>query len=272
MTYSRVLVLGAGYVGSHVARAAGERGFSVVCTTRSEEARRVLERDGFRTLVSDELDEDIASEVTSETHVVVAFPPDDHTDARVAPALAGAHSVVYVSSTGVYGERRGLVDDATEVPRPPAPRARRILEAESAYRAIGATVLRCPGIYGAERGLHRRVLRGEHRIPGDGSRTLSRIHVVDLAELLLAASKVRGETFVVGDLAPAPHVDVVRFVCDTYGVPMPPSVPIGDVHDSLRADRRIDGSRALALLGVTLRFPSYREGMSPQATGIAPRG
>ncbi len=269
MTYSRVLVLGTGYVGGYVARAALARGLSVVCTTRSEEARRVLEGDGFRTIVSQELDEGIASEVTPDTHVVVAFPPDARTDARVAPALRGACSVAYVSSTGVYGERRGLVDDTTEVPRPPGERARRILDAEVAYRAAGATVLRCPGIYGPERGLHRRVLGGEHRIPGDGSRTLSRIHVVDLAELLLAAWRAPGETFVVGDLAPAPHVDVVRFICETYGAPMPPSVAIGDVHDSMRADRRIDGSRALARLGVTLRFPSYREGMSAEATGIA---
>jgi nucleoside-diphosphate-sugar epimerase len=271
MTYSRVLVLGAGYVGGYVARAAGARGLSVVCTTRTEDAKSALERDGFRTIASPELDEAIASEVTPATHVVVAFPPDDRTDARVAVALRGAHSVAYVSSTGVYGERRGHVDDTTEVPRPPAERARRILDAENAYRAAFATVLRCPGIYGAERGLHRRILRGEHRVPGDGSRTLSRIHVVDLAELLLAASKAPGETFVVGDLAPAPHVEVVRFVCEAYRVPMPPSVPIGDVHDSLRADRRIDGSRALARLGVELRFPTYRQGMSPEATGIAPR-
>ncbi|HVW29097.1 MAG TPA: NAD-dependent epimerase/dehydratase family protein [Polyangiaceae bacterium] len=272
MAFSRVLVLGTGYVGGAVARAARARGLSVVCTARSDDAARALERDGFRALVAAALDETVASEATADTHVVVAFPPDDRTDARVSPALRGACSVVYVSSTGVYGDRRGHVDDETEVPRPPAERARRILDAEAAYRAMGGTVLRCPGIYGPERGLHMRVLRGEHRIPGDGSRTLSRIHVVDLAELLLAASTAPGETFVVGDLEPAPHIDVVRFVCETYGVPMPPSVPLGDVHDSLRADREIDASRALARLGVTLRFASYRDGMAPAATGISPRG
>lgn len=272
MSYSRVLVLGAGYAGSAVARAARARGLSVVCTTRSDEGARALEREGFRARVSAELSEDIASEVTSDTHVVVAFPPDDRTDARIAPSLRCARSVAYISSTGVYGERRGLIDDTTEVPLPPSERARRMLDAEAAYRAAGATVLRCPGIYGPERGLHARILRGEHRVPGDGSRTLSRIHVVDLAELLLAAAKAPGETFVVGDLEPAPHIEVVRYVCETYGVPMPPSVPIGDVHDSLRADRKIDPSRALARLGVTLRFPTYRDGMSPDATGIGPRG
>jgi nucleoside-diphosphate-sugar epimerase len=108
---------------------------------------------------------------------------------------------------------------------------------------------------------------------------LSRIHVDDLAQLILAlvpavgspaaprAARV-GETFVVGDLAPAPHVDVVRFVCETYGVPLPPFVPLESVHESLRADRRIDPSRALERAGIALIYPSYREGMAPAATGL----
>ncbi|HEX4339730.1 MAG TPA: NAD-dependent epimerase/dehydratase family protein [Polyangiaceae bacterium] len=272
MTYSRVLVLGCGYTGTRVARAARARGTTVIATLRNDGGRERLEAIGVHVLVSPELDERIGEEVNETTHVVIAFPPDGETDARVAPTLAAAHSIAYVSSTGVYGERRGEIDDTTPLPDPPAERARRILDAEAIHRAHGATVLRCPGIYGPDRGLHMRILRGEHRIPGDGSRILSRIHVEDLAELLLAAAAVRGETFVVGDLAPAPHIDVVRFVCETYGVPLPPSVPLGDVHDSLRADRKIDASRALARLGVTLRYPDYRVGMAPAATGItAPR-
>jgi nucleoside-diphosphate-sugar epimerase len=268
MTYTKVLVLGSGYTGTAVARRARARDLPVVATLRSDAARQGLEAEGIEVLVGPELDTRIVPHVDRGTHVVVSFPPDGRTDARIAPLLKVAHSIAYVSSTGVYGERRGLIDDSTPVPRPPSERARRLLDAEDVYRSVGATVLRCPGIYGPERGLHRRILRGEHRIPGDGARTLSRIHVVDLAELLLAAAATRGETFVVGDLEPAPHIDVVRFVCETYGVALPPSVPLGDVHDSLRADRRIDATRALARLGVKLRFPDYRAGMSREATGI----
>lgn len=261
-----LLVLGCGFTGSAVARRALTSGQRVVGTVRSEPRAEALRADpalaGLDLRVLPALDPSIAREVDARTHVVVAFPPDGETDARLAPALAGAASVTYVSSTGVYGERTGHLDDRTPVADPPGPRARRILEAEQAWRAIGATVLRCPGIYGPERGLHRRILRGEHKIPGDGSRTLSRIHVEDLASLLLAAAEKRGETYVVGDLSPVPHIDVVRFVCEQRGLPLPPAVPWESVHETLRADRAVDASRALAELGVTLRYPSYREGMS----------
>jgi nucleoside-diphosphate-sugar epimerase len=242
----------------------------VLTNVRSDARAEALRAEGFELLQLATLDASIAAHVDATTDVVVAFPPDGETDARVAPGLARAASVTYISSTGVYGEHRGVVDDATPLPASPNPRSARLLAAEDAYRALGATVLRCPALYGRDRGLHARILRGEHKIPGDGTLYLSRIHVDDVAQLVLAApSKAAKETFVLGDLEPAPHVDVVRWVAEAYGVPVPPFVPLESVHESLRADRRVDASRALAKLGVTLLYPTYREGMAPSVTGLA---
>lgn len=252
-----VLVLGCGFTGHAVARLARERGSRVLATVRSEAHAAGLRADGLDVLVTPVVPS-LATYAGVQTHVVVCFPPDGTTDALVAPALgATGASIAYVSTTGVYAD--GAVDDATPVVASArnAPR----LDAESAWRAAGATVLRCPGIYGADRGLHMRVRRGEHRLPGDGSRFTSRIHVDDLAAHLLAARAVRGETFVVGDLEPAAQAEVCRWICAHYEVPFPPSVPLEEVHETLRSDRRVDGARARAQLGITLRYPTYRDGM-----------
>ena len=261
----RLLILGCGYTGSAVARRVLARGQSVVATVRTEESaaplRQELAGPNFTLLVAPTLDAGLVEHVTPDTHVVIAFPPDGATDARIAPLLVAARAITYVSSTGVYGGRTGKIDADTPLPDPPSARSQRILDAESAYRAVGASVLRCPGIYGARRGLHMRIVRGEHRIPGDGSRTLSRIHVEDLASFVLAAGNTRGQTFVIGDREPARHIEVVRWVCETYGVPLPPSVPWEEVHETLRADRCVDSSYAIEKLGVVLQYPTYREGM-----------
>ncbi len=267
----RVLILGCGYAGSAMARRARANGCEVLAVVRSDSHARALEQAGFQVLQMPALDPRVTAQVKAGAHVVVAFAPDGTTDAELAPSLSHAHAITYISSTGVYGERTGPIDDGTPLPAVPSERAARILAAEAQYRAQGATVLRCPGIYGPDRGLHMRMLRGEHRIPGDGSRTLSRIHIHDLAAFVLAAGETRGETFVVGDLAPAPHIEVVRFVCDAYGLPIPPNVPWDAVHETLRADRHVDPSRALTRLGVTLSFPTFREGMAPSATGESVR-
>ncbi len=265
----RVLILGCGYAGTAIARRARERGQAVLTTVRSDARATQLAQAGFAVLQAPALDASIAAHVTADTHVLIGFPADAQTDLRVAPALSRAGAITYISSTGVYGEHRGALNDDTPLPPVASERGARLLAAEATYRAQGATVLRCPGIYGPDRGLHMRILRGEHRIPGTGSHTLSRIHIVDLAQLALATEAVRGETFIVGDLVPAPHLEVVQFVCEAYGVPMPPHVPLAEVHESLRVDRQLDPSRALSALGVTLTYPSYRDGMAPAATGIA---
>lgn len=277
----RVLILGCGYAGVALARLARERGLGVLAHARSDARSHALREEGFAVLQRAELDATVTQHVDERTHVVIAFPPDGATDARIAPSLAGAAAVTYVSSTGVYGDHRGVVDDATPLPGGArADRGGRILAAEDAYRPVGATVLRCPALYGPDRGLHIRIIRGEHRIPGDGTRHLSRIHVADLAQLILALVPPplalaaapclarSGDTFVVGDREPARHIDVVHFVCDTYGVPLPPFVPLESVHESLRADRRVDASRALATSGIQLRYPTYREGLARAATGL----
>ena len=81
--------------------------------------------------------------------------------------------------------------------------------------------------------------------------------------MILASPAAPGETFVVGDAKPARHADVVSWICEAYGVAMPPSVPLAEVHETLRGDRRVDGSRALRVLGVTLRYPTYESGYAP---------
>ncbi|HEX7665946.1 MAG TPA: NAD(P)H-binding protein [Polyangiaceae bacterium] len=258
-----VVVLGCGYTGGTVARLARSEGESVVATVRSEERAAPLRLDGFEVVVADPLDaEAIAAFVDEKTHVIVTFPPDGETDARVAPHFARAAAITYLSSTGVYSGVSGVVDDTTPLPAAPSETARTTLAAEDAWRNVGATVLRSPGIYGADRGLHLRIARGQHRIAGDGSTYTSRIHVRDLAALLLAARKKRGETYVVGDTEPTTQRQISEWVAREYGVAMPPFVPAAEVHESLRADRRVDGSRALRELGVTLEFPSWREGMA----------
>lgn len=250
-----LLVLGCGYTGLAVARrrVATER---VVGTTRDPARAEVLRREGLEVVA--DVDQCV---VDAESDVVVTFPPDGVTDLRLAPRCAAARAVVYLSSTAVFGAVHGVVDDTTPVRRD-SERAALRLAAEDAWRAVGATVLRAPAIYGPDRGLHVRVRAGKHRVPGDGSQFVSRVHVEDLASLVLAAlARPRRETYVVGDLEPAAHGAVVDFVCAEWGCARPPHVPLEQSDETLRGDRRVDPRRALAELGVTLAYPSYRDGM-----------
>lgn len=252
-----VVVFGAGFTGARVCEAAGRHGLSAIGVVRREDSAAPLLARGIRAVAVDVL-EAARSFVDATTHAVVTFPPDGSTDAQLAPLLRGARAVSYLSTTGVYEDTEGWVNDATPLPATASPKYAQVLAAERAYREVGAAVLRSPGIYGPDRGIHLRLQRGDFRLSGDGSRYASRIHVEDLAELLLASAKTPGETFVVGDLEPCRQRELVAWLCQRFSLPFPASAPLEQVHETLRRNRRIDGARALSRLGINLKFPNYR--------------
>jgi nucleoside-diphosphate-sugar epimerase len=270
VTPPRLVILGCGFAGAEVARRAISAGVRVLASTRQPERRAALERSGLEVQLVKELTaERVRPWVSDGAEVLVAFAPDGSTDAEIAPALEAASHVVYISTTGVYGAHRGRVDEATPVD-PSEPRARDRLEAERCYRDGGATVLRAAGIYGPGRGLHLRIKEGTFRIAGDGQSVVSRIHVADLAEMVLGIFRrarvseksltARSEVFVAADDTPVPQIEAIAWLCRRLGVPMPPSVPIDQAPATLRHDRAVANGRIKAWTDLVLLYPSYREG------------
>jgi nucleoside-diphosphate-sugar epimerase len=259
-----LVILGCGFVGLEVARLGLSNGANVIGTTRGAPRDGVIPTPGFEMRVVPVLTRDVVrSLVAPGRRVLVAFPPDGQTDAEIAPALAGAR-VVYLSTTGVYGGARGRIDESTDVDSS-EPRAALRLAAERAYLDRGATVLRAAGIYGPGRGLHRRLLGGDFRIPGAGANVVSRIHVTDLARMTLALldwpdRAPGGAVFVVADDAPVPQIEAIRWLCQRLHLPLPPEAPIAEVAPTLRHDRAVDNTRIKRALSLSLLFPSYREG------------
>lgn len=263
-TAGDLLILGCGFTGTCAARRAKELGYRVVATTRRSERGGELERLGVEHHVVPVLSAArVRDLVVPGAHVLVAFAPDGQTDAAIAPELARAARVAYISTTGVYGAHRGKVDETTPLD-PAEPRAAERIAAENVYRASGATVLRAAGIYGPTRGLHVRLKSGTFRVPGDGTSVVSRIHVDDLAELALAVLRddadARGEAFVVADDTPVPQGEVIAWLCQRLSLPFPASVAVGEAPSTLRHDRAVHNRRIKAATGVSLRYPSYREG------------
>lgn len=256
-----LVVLGCGFAGTAVARRALARGDRVVATTRDRGRAQALAAEGIEAHAIAVLGaSDVEALVPEGARVLVAFPPDGATDARVAAATAAAARLAYVSSTAVYGGATGRVDAETPVDASDE-RARARLEAEGVWRARGATLLRAAGIYGPGRGLHLRLARGDLRVPG-GDNVVSRVHVDDLAAAALAAldRPLAGEAFVVADALAVPQREVIEWLAARMGLPVPPAARPEDVGPSLRHDRAIDASATWRALGLSLRFPTWREG------------
>lgn len=235
----------------------------VVGTTRQPQRIFELFHEGIEPIVMPWPSADVIAPLSEGADVVVSFPPDGTTDAILAPACLHSRSIAYISSTVVYGLEAGTIDDTTPVSADNQPALLRI-EAEKIWRSLGANVLRAPAIYGKDRGLHTRLLDRSYRLPGDGTRISSRIHVEDLSALILAALDcgLKQRTWVVGDAKPTSHNEVVGWLCNRLDLEAPPSVPLEEVHYTQRANRNVDGSGALKELKVSLKYPTYKEGFA----------
>jgi nucleoside-diphosphate-sugar epimerase len=258
----RVLLLGCGYTGLELARQARAQGLSVLATTRAEARRGELEAAGATPIVLPVPSYQVLAEhVDASTALIVTFPPDGHSDAALAALAARTFASAYVSSTGVYGDTRGRIDDSSEV-APDSARNKLRVEAEDSWRARGATVLRVGAIYGPFRGQHERVRSGSARIAGDGSHYVCRLHVEDLAAALLRAvsMKLGPESYVVADDQPAPQGEVVRWLAARLNVPVPASVPLDGAPETLRHDRQLDAWRFKRDAQISWKYPTYREG------------
>ncbi len=273
MSHEPLVILGCGFTGLVAARQALAAGRRVKATVRSEGAATTLRELGIEAWVGERLTATVVEGLIGDGAVVLAtFPPDGATDAAVAWAAKRARAVVYVSSTGVYGERTGRIDEETPTDAKEPHEAAR-LKAETTWRDAGATALRAAGIYGPGRGLHRRLLEGRYRLPGDGSRVVSRVHVVDLAAMALGCLEkgLRGEVFVAADDAPVPQGEVARGLCEWLGLPAPAAVALTEVHETLRHDRSMVNAKVKRALGMTLTYPTWREGFAQclAAEGVA---
>jgi nucleoside-diphosphate-sugar epimerase len=234
----------------------------ITATTRNPDRSQELIELGVEPLVLEKDSVEQVSHVANGSDVLVSFPPGGHSDSLLAPACAGARSIVYISSTAVYGKKTGTIDDTTATDSSDA-RAELRLTAEAVWSKQHATVLRAPGIYGPDSGLHLRLLKGNYRLPAQGQNKTSRIHIEDLSRIILAvfsAGNLADQIYLVGDDYPCTQSEIISWLCNRLKIPMPDLAPIGEVGPILKADRAVDSRRIREKLGITLNYPNYECG------------
>ncbi|MFY8106585.1 MAG: SDR family oxidoreductase [Elstera sp.] len=205
---------------------------------------------------------------------------DDPVLQRYAPLLAqsAARWIGYLSTTGVYGEANGDWIDETAPLAPTTERGRRRVQAEAAwlklYEDYGLPVhlFRLSGIYGPGRSALETVLAGRAQRVEKPGQVFNRIHVEDIAATLWASwqKPSPGQAYNLADDEPAPPQDVIAYACTLAGVPVPPLVPLEEAQLSPMArsfyaeNKRLKNQKIKAELGVTLVFPTYREGLTAE--------
>lgn len=223
--------------------------------------------------------------LSNATHVLVSAPPGPNGDpvlAHYRDALAAAPAlewIGYLSTVGVYGEHHGGWVDETTPTAPVSARSKNRRAAEQAWEAFGqqtgkrVVIFRLAGIYGPGRSAIDSVRQGRaRRIIKPGQR-FNRIHVTDIANAVMASMQGRGNAPIlnVTDDLPAPPQDVIAYAAELLRVPPPPEVAFDEADLSPMArsfygeNKQVRNDLMKRDLGLTLTFPTYREGLSDLA-------
>ena len=254
------------------------KGWRVIGTTRSADKVEALRAEGIEPLIWPGTDMETA--LAQATHLLISAGPGENGDPvlnalrddieAVAPRLIW---VGYLSTTGVYGDHGGgWVDENTPL-TPSTERGQLRVDAEAAWQGIRDLplhIFRLAGIYGPGRGPFAKVRAGTARRIIKPGQVFSRIHVEDIAQVLLASMNAPnpGAVYNLCDDDPAPPQDVIGHAAELLSVPIPPAVPfdVAEMSPMARSfyaeSKRVRNNRIKRDLGVTLHYPSYRDGLA----------
>ncbi len=264
------MIIGGGFSGAAVARAALAEGWAVACTTRGSPGAGQI---AFAAA---------GEALARTTHLLMTAPPGESGDpflaAHGAALPGGLVWAGYLSTTGVYGDRDGAWVDEATAPAPGQPRSIRRLAAEEAWRTAAAgrfalDIFRVAGIYGPGRSALDDLRAGQARRTHKPGHAFGRIHVEDIAAAVLAAMAHPPQGARVLNLTddePADSAVVVEHAAGLLGVPPPPLLDyaaaapgMSEMARSFWAEnRRVSNTATKAALRLQWRYPSYREGLA----------
>jgi nucleoside-diphosphate-sugar epimerase len=296
-----LLCIGAGYTARHLAQHIQDTGWTISGTTREADKAGDLASLGIRPVIWTEPLVLPLSILENATDLIISTAPQPGLGcpalAGLQPFLERfdrLQTVLYYSSTGVYADAGGAWIDETFPLLPQTDRGKRRVAAEAAWQKTAAAlglstyIFRLSGIYGPGRNAMETLLK-QRTLPvgspdnpsGTGRRVhkpgqyFNRIHVEDIAGATLQLLKRHASgnppeehIFNLADDLPSPPEDVISHAAKLLNLEEPPLISIEDADlspmgRSFYADsKRLHNDRLQETLGYTLRYPTYREGLS----------
>ena len=222
-----------------------------------------------------------------EAHAVLHCappPPAGEADSRTAHLLAVLAKarilparLVYVSTSGVYGDCGGAPVEESRPVNPQTGRARRRVDAERqlarwcSERGVTLVILRAPGIYAADRLPLERLRAGTPVLRAEDDVTTNHVHADDLAVIAVRALEddARAGIYNASDDSEMRMGDWLDLVAARAGLPRPPRIARAEAAGRIPAEllsfmgesRRLVNRRMKEELGVRLRYPTVFDGV-----------
>ncbi|MBI3306271.1 MAG: SDR family oxidoreductase [Candidatus Omnitrophica bacterium] len=265
----RILIVGCGYTGTVIGKYFREQKQKVWGIIRSDKNRPQLEAAGITPIIADLTKPETLTDIPDVSFVVISAAPDDRSESayreiyltgianllKVLQKKFPPNLIVYLSSTGVYGDKKGEWIDEQISPEPENERGRILLQAEEALLHSGfpVVILRLGGIYGPERNT---LTRSNHSMtPNNQNEYVNMIHVSDIAAMMPVIFK-KAEA---GSIYLAVDDEPVCRASFYHSLGLVDKVDEDSLKNSPPGGKRCSNKK-LKSLGYSFQFPTFREG------------
>jgi nucleoside-diphosphate-sugar epimerase len=255
-----VIILGLGFTGQRLAKRLLRHGREVSAGVRDVARFRELADKGLQ-VKELRLENPEVMRLPRQSTMAVMIPPlaePENANLRRTIQKLAPSRVVYVSSTGIYGDE---IDVDSDTPAEPNDARGRLRLEEERWIASGqweSLILRSAAIYGPGRGVHAALREG--RLPrGAGAGIVSRIHVEDLAAIIEAGlfSHVIGAWPLADDL-PCSSSEIAAWCSELLGL----ENAVGNEKTVVPiAGRKVNGGKIREILGIELQYPVWQTGI-----------
>jgi len=280
------LIVGCGDIGVRVARLVRADGRRVAAVARSPKSAQRMKGEGIEPVAADlDRPESLVGLPTAGRQIFYLAPPPGGgpVDTRMRnfcqalEQLQAPAKILYMSTSGVYGDCGGRQVDETTPVNPQTSRAKRRLDAETRLQEWGQAngvpivILRVTGIYGPGRLPIARIRQGHPVLAEEDSPPTNRIHADDLAVVCVAAAQRAGdgEIYNVSDGQPGTMTGYFDAVADLLDLDRPPRVSLAEARQVmnpmmmsyLSESRRMNNHKMLRELAVELQYPDLEAGL-----------
>ena len=255
---------------------------NLTVTSRENSSKKVfdgIEYDSFQ-FSQESFDNSLIKSLESSNYILVSIAPIDGEDIVIKNfqntfERKKVKWLTYLSATSVYGDHKGEWVDEKSKTNPTSPTGVQRLKAEKLWMELAKKqnlpiqIFRLSGIYSYESNILKRLKSGDAKIIKKENQFFSRIHVEDIAEVLLKSlGKFKAkEIYNISDDRPASSEEVVLYGSKLLNMDPPKVVDLQSIESEMVKDfykdsKKVDNKKMKEIFNYKLKYPTYIEGLN----------
>jgi NAD dependent epimerase/dehydratase family enzyme len=256
--------------------------FDLVTTNTSKTCTKYIDDHKYKSyfFLDDKFDNHLLKELDSSNKVLISVPPKNQKDVVIKTFSKDLKKssfdwITYLSSTSVYGDKKGEWVDEKTIPEPSSLTGYSRLNAETAWLQyyknfnLPVQIFRLSGIYSLENNIIKRLKMGTVKIVKNKNHFFSRIHIEDIAEILMLSLKKfnSGEIYNISDNYPCSNEELTKYAANLIKIDIPEKTNLDEIKNEMLKDfykssKKVSNQKMKNFFSYKLKYPTYIEGLS----------